>query len=131
MKPSKLSYSTGPHARRKDIQIIAFAVIDAGHPIGADESMILSVLRNVAIQCSETELRRELCYLEDKGIIYLDRLDGLGRWRARLAGLATGIAEGDTHIAARSVDEAPHGAMPHPAGKVARTDSRRSKRVSR
>ena len=92
MKPRKLSYSTKQHARRTDIQIIAFAAIDAGHPIGVNESLILSVLGNVAVPCSEPELRRELCYLEEKGIIHLDRLDGSGRWRARLVGPATGIS---------------------------------------
>ena len=130
MKPRKLSYSTKPHARRTDIQIIAFAAIDAGHPIGVNDSLILSVLGNVAVPCSESELRRELCYLEDKGVIRLHRVDG-APWLARLVGPATGIAEGDGHTAARSVAETPDGTKPRPAGKVARADSRRSKRVCR
>ncbi len=130
MKPSKLSYSTRPHARRKDIRVIAFAAIDAGHPIGANESLILRVLGNVAIACSESELRRELCYLEDKGIIRLDRLDG-APWLARLVGPATGIAEGNVYTAARMLAKVQHDARPRPAGKAASVDSRRSKRVSR
>ena len=130
MKPSKLSYSTRPHARRKDIRVIAFAAIDAGHPIGANESLILGVLRNVAIACSESELRRELCYLEDKGIIRLDRLDS-APWLARLVGPATGIAEGDAGTAARMLAKVQRGARPKSTGKAARADSRRSKRVSR
>jgi hypothetical protein len=131
MKPSKLSNNARSRAQRKDIELIAFAVIDAGHPIGANESLILSVLRNLSIKCSESELRRALCCIEDKGIIRLARVDGAPWTARRLAGPATGIAGGDVHTAARTVAEAPPGARPRPAGKAVRADSRRSKRVSR
>ena len=88
-----------------DIQVIAFAIIDSGHPIGANEALILRILQNLGIQCSETELRRELCYLEDKGVIRLDRVDG-ALWLVRLVGPATGITLGDAKIAVRPVAEA-------------------------
>lgn len=112
------------------VQVIAFAVIDAGHPIGANESMILSVLHNLSIRCSKAELRSELCDLEEKGIIRLERLDG-APWLARLVGPATGIAEGDGHTAARTAAETPDATKPRPVGKVPRADSRGAKRVSR
>ena len=128
-KKFHMSINTMRRERRKAIRAIAFAAIESSRPIAIWETTILSVLRGVPIQCRETELRRELCYLEDKGIIRLDRVDG-APWMARIVGPATGFAAGDPHIAARTVDEAPHGARPHPAGKVARADSRRPKRVS-
>lgn len=113
------------------VQVIAFAVIDAGHPIGANESMILNVLHNLSIRCSKAELRSELCDLEEKGIIRLARLGG-APWLARLVGPATGIvAEGGAHATTRAVAETPHAARPRSAGKAVRADSRRSKRVSR
>lgn len=78
-------------ARRKSIRAVAFAAVDTSHPIGIFESLILAVLQGVPIQCSETELHRELCYLEKKGVIRLDRADG-ALWMASLAGPATGVA---------------------------------------
>lgn len=122
--------SGGEVADRKNIQVIAFAIIDAGHPIGANESMILSVLHNLSIRCSKAKLRSELCDLEEKGIIRLDR-EPLTPWRVRLVGPATGIAEGDAHTTTRVLAETPHAARARSAGKAVRADSRRSKRVSR
>jgi len=129
-KKSHMSNSTRPRGRRKEIQIIVFAVIDSARPIGVYEPLILSVLRDVSIQCSESQLRRELCYLEEAGVIRLDRVDD-APWRASLAGRATGIAEGDTVSTFWLTFADKFGAMRRPAGKVARADSRRSKRVSR
>lgn len=63
-------------ARRKAIRAVVFAAVDASRPIGIFESLILAVLQGVLMQCSETELRRELCYLEKKGVIRLDRVGG-------------------------------------------------------
>ena len=122
--------SCGKAADRKNIQVIAFAIIDAGHPIGANEFMILRVLQNLSIRCRVAELRRELCYLEGKGIIRIER-EPLAPWRARLVGPATGIAEGDAYTAAKMLAEVQHGTRPRPVGKAVRADSRRSKRVSR
>ena len=122
--------SGGEAADRKNIQVIAFAIIDAGHPIGANEFIILRVLQNLSIRCRVAELRRELCYLEGKGIIRIER-EPLAPWRVRLVGPATGIAEGDAHTTTRAVAETPRAASPRSAGKAVRADSRRSKRVSR
>ena len=130
MKQSKLSYGATQRARRKDIRIVAFAATDAGHPFGVSESVILSVLGNIGIQCSAAELRRELCYLDEKGIIRLHRLEG-APWMAQLVGPATGIAEHGSHAAASTFTETADSATRRrPAGKAARGDSRRSKRVS-
>lgn len=129
MKPRKLSYGDRPQQRRKDIQIIAFAAINAGHPFGANEALILSVIRDVGLRCSEAELRRELGFLEDKGVIRLYRVDG-APWLARLVGPAIGISGDDANTAAKTVGASPDGTRPARAVKAARGDSRRSKRVS-
>lgn len=117
-------------AWRKAIRAVAFAAVDSSRPIGIFESLILCVLQGVPIQCSETELRRELCYLEKKGVIRIDRVDG-APWMARIAGPATDADRGDVHVDARTVAETPLRARRRPAGKVGRPSSRRSTRVPR
>ncbi len=101
-----MSNNTWPRARRKMIRLIVVAILDNARPIGAFDSLILSVLRDISIQCSETELRRELRDLEHKGVIRLNRVNDM-RWLACLAGPETSVAEGDAHIAARTIPEEP------------------------
>ena len=90
-----MSNSARPRVRRKEIPV--------------SEVLILRVLRNALIQCSETELRSEI----------------------RVAGGCNIVAGRDINITIRVVVETPRGARLNPAGKGARTDSLRSRRVSR
>jgi hypothetical protein len=71
-------------AQSEHIRECVLAAIAAARPYPVAESLILNALRRMPIQCSETELRRELDYLDDEGLIHLDRLEG-APWLARIA----------------------------------------------
>lgn len=89
--------------------MIAGATIAGARPIPVSELLILRVLRDALIQCSETELHREI----------------------RVAGGCNIVAGRDININITVVVESPHDARPHAAGKGDRADFQRSKRVSR
>lgn len=89
-------------ARRKQIQEFAVAAIMAGRPFPVAESLILAVIQGMPIQCSETELRRELGYLEEKEVIHLDRIKG-GPWLAWIAGQATVLMQERNLVGSRDI----------------------------
>ena len=58
-------------------------VLDATHLLGANEQLILSVVRALIADITPRELRRELDYLEEHGLINLANKDG-PTWVAKL-----------------------------------------------
>jgi len=57
--------------------------INAGSPYPVAEPLILSAIQTVPIECTALELRRQLDYLGDRGLVKLKRLEG-GPWTAEL-----------------------------------------------
>ncbi len=70
-------------ARRESIRWLALVAINAGRPELVAEGLILSAVQSVPVQCTALELRRELDYLEDRGLIKTARHEG-APWTAEL-----------------------------------------------
>ena len=69
--------------RRELIRWYVMVAIYAGRPEPVAEPLILSTIQSVPIQCTALELRRELDYLEERGLAELKRIEG-ARWQAKL-----------------------------------------------
>jgi hypothetical protein len=71
--------------RREDARWKILRIIDAGRPIGVNESIIRRVLAETSLPFSKAELRRELDYIRGLGLVEID-----GDWfaKATVAGVA-------------------------------------------
>ena len=70
-------------ARRETIRWIALDALNHGRPYAVAEPLMLSAIQGVPVQCSALELRRELDYLEHRGLVTLNRIEG-APWSAEL-----------------------------------------------
>lgn len=70
-------------ARREQIRWLVLVAVNAGRPEPVAEPLVLSAIQGVPVQCTALELRRELDYLEDRGLVDLKRLEG-APWTAEL-----------------------------------------------
>src|SRR5712664_954403 len=69
--------------RRELIRWYVMMAIYAGRPNHVAEPLLLSTIQSVPIQCTAMELRQELDYLEERGLVELERLEG-APWVAKL-----------------------------------------------
>jgi hypothetical protein len=69
--------------RREQLRWLIMTALDAARPIGANEQLILSVVRELIADLTPRELRRELDYLEERGLIKLAHKDS-PTWLAEL-----------------------------------------------
>ncbi len=74
--------------RREDARWKMLRVIDAGHPVGVNASIIRRVLSDLSLPLSQADLRRELVYLRDLGLIEIGEADGEQFAKATAAGVA-------------------------------------------
>jgi len=58
-------------------------IIDAGGPIGVNEGIIRRVLSELELPFSHADLRRELAYVRDLGLIEIGEAMGNGLQRRR------------------------------------------------
>jgi hypothetical protein len=70
-------------ARREQIRWIVLDALNHGRPYAVAEPLVLSAIQGVPIQCTALDLRRELGYLEDRGLVELNKLEG-APWTAKL-----------------------------------------------
>ena len=56
-------------ARREEIRWRLLKALDAGRPHSVTEALLLAVLDDVHLTVTELELRRELDYLRDRGLV--------------------------------------------------------------
>lgn len=70
-------------SRRETIRWQILVALNAGRPERVAETLILSAIQSIPIECTARELRRELAYLEDRKLVVLDRLEG-APWTAEL-----------------------------------------------
>lgn len=70
-------------AQRRNVRWRILATLDAGRPGKLQESLILDVLNGANLSVTPTELRRELDYLRDRGLITLTG-EGTPNWSADL-----------------------------------------------
>lgn len=78
--------------RREDIRWQVLLTLNNARPIGAWEEMILTVIRATYPDATLIELRRELDYLADRGLVELKK-DPSGRWFGDLTRFGVDIAE--------------------------------------
>jgi hypothetical protein len=71
-------------ARREQIRWLILVALNSGRPEPVAESLVLGAIQSVPVQCTALELRRELDYLEDRGLVELARLEG-APWSAELS----------------------------------------------
>jgi hypothetical protein len=74
--------------RREDARWKILRVIDAGRPVGVNESIVRRVLSDRDLPFSQADLRRELAYLRDLGLIEVGEADGEQFAKATAAGVA-------------------------------------------
>lgn len=69
--------------RREQLRWLILATLDAARPIGANEHLVLSTVREVLSDVTPRALRRELDYLEERGLVKLAHKD-TPTWHAEL-----------------------------------------------
>lgn len=74
--------------RREDARWKILRIIDAGRPIGVNESIVRRVLAETSLPFSKAELRRELDYIRNLGLIEIGEADGDWFAKASAAGVA-------------------------------------------
>jgi hypothetical protein len=79
-------------ARREQIRWIVLDALNHGRPYEVAEPLILSAIQGVPVQCTAMELRREIDYLEERGLIEVRKLEGAS-WLARLTRHGVDIVE--------------------------------------
>jgi hypothetical protein len=62
-------------AKKEAARWIILRVLDAGRPVGCNGSLILTVLDGERLLNSPSELRRELDYLADRGLVAIEQDD--------------------------------------------------------
>ena len=61
--------------RREDARWKMLQIVDAGRPIGVNEGIVRRVLMDLKLPMQEAELRREMTYLRDLGLIEIGESD--------------------------------------------------------
>ncbi|MBS0457453.1 MAG: hypothetical protein JSS44_09020 [Proteobacteria bacterium] len=78
--------------RREHIRWLVLRALDNARPIGFPENPLLEIVRAFYEDASRHELRRELDYLEDRGLIAIAERH-TGHWRAELQRHGVDIVE--------------------------------------
>ena len=69
--------------RRESIRWHIMVAVNSGRPEAVAETLVLSAIQSIPIECTARELRRELDYLFDRKLVALQRLEGAA-WLAEL-----------------------------------------------
>jgi uncharacterized protein DUF727 len=78
--------------RREDARWKVLRILNAGRPIGVNETIIRRVLDDVKIALSQTQVRRELEYLRDLGLINVEDQE-TETWSAKLSAKGVDVVE--------------------------------------
>lgn len=70
-------------ALREAIRWHILVAVNSGRPEPVAETLILSAIQSIPVQCTARELRREMDYLADRKLLDLARLEG-APWTADL-----------------------------------------------
>ena len=77
--------------RREHLRWLIILTLNNARPIGAAESVILTVAQAIYPDATPQELRRELDYLDGRELISISKVGGL--WSARLTRHGVDVAE--------------------------------------
>lgn len=69
--------------RRESIRWQILVAVNSGSPHPVAETLILSAIQSIPVECTALELRRQLDYLEDRRLLTLERHEG-APWTATL-----------------------------------------------
>lgn len=79
-------------AQRENLRWLILLTLQNARPLGAPESVILSVVQGVPMEVTVLELRRELSYLTDRGLIHVSGQSG-PQWHAQLTRQGVDVVE--------------------------------------
>ncbi len=79
-------------ARRESIRWHILVAVNSGRPEAVAESLILSAIQAIPVQCTALELRREMDYLSDRQLVTLTRMEG-APWSADLTRHGVDVVE--------------------------------------
>lgn len=78
--------------RREQLRWLLLLVLDRARPYGLHENVLLGAAQDQFGDASGMEVRRALDYLEDRGLVVIDRSPS-GPWRADITRAGTDMAE--------------------------------------
>ena len=78
--------------KREQVRWLVLKTLDAARPLGAPETLVLTCITDQDMRVTTLELRRELDYLEDRGLIELNRGDR-PVWMAQLTRAGVDVVE--------------------------------------
>lgn len=81
-----------PKVRRESMRWMILLTLNNARPIGAFESVILSVVQSEYPDATPLEVRRELDYLHDRELVKLDKQPS-GKWFGELTRFGIDLAE--------------------------------------
>lgn len=79
-------------ANRENLRWLILLTLDKARPLGAAESLIASVLRQIPQMATTHELRRELDYLADRNLVQVNGRD-TPQWHADLTRAGVDVVE--------------------------------------
>ena len=79
-------------ARRETLRWVTLLTLNSARPLGAVELLILDTVRQVIPDATPHEVRAELDYLAERGLVHLDGLQSC-QWHAKLTRYGTDVAE--------------------------------------
>jgi len=77
--------------RRETLRWLVLVTLNAARPIGAAETLISSCVNDVQKQVTLVELRREMDYLADRGLVAVERNGP--QWHAELTRCGVDVVE--------------------------------------
>lgn len=78
--------------RRETIRWYVLVAVNSGRPERVAETLILSAIQSIPVQCTALELRREFDYLEHRGLVGVKRLEG-APWLVELLRYGVDVVE--------------------------------------
>lgn len=78
--------------RREALRWLILLTLNNARPMGAFESVVLSVAQSEYPDATALELRREMDYLADRELVEVEKRPD-GRWRAELTRIGVDVAE--------------------------------------
>ncbi len=80
-------------AGREYLRWQILAVLNSGRPVGADEGMVLAIVQSIPCPVTQREVRRELDYLADRGLVTIDGKGLRPLWHAKLTHTGIDVVE--------------------------------------
>lgn len=77
---------------REHIRWLCILTLDHARPIGANESLILSTIQSIPMQCTALELRKELDYLSGCGFVEITQKQAI-QWHIKLTSKGVDLAQ--------------------------------------